>query len=198
MKKAIFTILAAITISSFSADVSAQMMSRFSNSAADWEEVVEHTVREEKEGKELWNKLQTKEVACDNLSNEQFGVLGEYFMGQMAGDSHAAMNAMMIQAHGEEGEEQIHIVMGKRLSGCDTSAAFPSISSGWMPMMNMMWGGRSSPFGNNSTNNMMGNYYSMMGGGYGALAVTLDWISSLALLVIIVLGIIALFKYIKK
>src|SRR3990167_9403238 len=76
-------------------------------------------------------------------------------MGQMAGDSHAAMNAMMIQAHGEDGEEQIHIVMGKRLSGCDTSAAFPAISGGWMPMMNIMWGGRTSPFSNNSTNNMM-------------------------------------------
>src|SRR3989339_462040 len=114
-----------------------------------------HTAREEAEGKVVLEKLQTKELACKDLSDDNFGTLGEYFMGQMAGDSHAAMNAMMIQTHGEEGEEQIHIVMGKRLSGCDTSAAFPVGSGGWMPMMNMMWGGWSSPFNNNSTNNMM-------------------------------------------
>ena len=116
-------------------------MGNLSNTTVDWNEVVEHTAREEQEGKGLWDTLQAKEIACENLSDEQFGVLGEYFMGQMAGESHAAMNAMMIQAHGEDGEEQIHIIMGKRLSGCNTSAAFPAISGGWMPMMNMMWGG---------------------------------------------------------
>ncbi|KKU16863.1 MAG: hypothetical protein UX26_C0014G0012 [Parcubacteria group bacterium GW2011_GWC1_45_9] len=155
----------------------AQMMGNFSNTTVDWNEVVEHTAREEQEGKELWDKFQAKEVACENLSDEQFGVLGEYFMGQMAGDSHAAMNAMMIQTHGEDGEEQIHIVMGKRLSGCDTSAAFPFGGSGWMPMMNMMWGGWSAPLGDNNSNNMMWNWgQNMMGwGGFGWLF-TLTWI----------------------
>ena len=132
MKKLIFTILAVVVVGSFAASANAQMMGAgrtdgqgFSNSSADWDAVVEHTLREEQEGREVWDKLQAKELACENLSDEQFGVLGEYFMGQMAGDSHAAMNAMMIQTHGEEGEKQIHIVMGKRLSGCDTSAALP-------------------------------------------------------------------------
>ena len=85
-------------------------MGGFSNSSADWDEVVEHTPQEEKEGKELWDKFQAKEVACADMRDEDFGVLGEYFMGQMMGDSHAAMNAMMIQMHGEEGEEQTHVV----------------------------------------------------------------------------------------
>ena len=107
--------------------------------SVDWDEVVQHTLREEKEGKELFDKLQAKEIACADLGNEQLGVLGEYFMGQMTGESHAAMNAMMIQMHGEEGEEQIHIVMGKRLSGCETSAAFPAGGVGWMPMMQMVF-----------------------------------------------------------
>jgi len=115
MKKLIFTILAASVIGLFPPSANAQMMSEFSNTTVDWNEVVEHTAREEQEGKELWDKLQTKEVVCENLNDEQFGVLGEYFMGQMAGESHAAMNAMMIQAHGEDGEEQIHIVMGKHV-----------------------------------------------------------------------------------
>ncbi|KKR02345.1 MAG: hypothetical protein UT26_C0026G0008, partial [Microgenomates group bacterium GW2011_GWC1_39_12] len=82
--------------------VNAQMMGNFSNTTVDWNEVVEHTAREEQEGKELWNKLQAKEIACENLDDEQYGVLGEYFMGQMSGESHASMNAMMIQAHGED------------------------------------------------------------------------------------------------
>ena len=175
MKKLIFTIVAASVIGLFATGANAQIMSGFSNSSADWEEVVEHTAREEKEGKELWGQLQAKEVACENLNDEQFGVLGEYFMGQMAGESHAAMNAMMIQAHGEDGEEQIHIVMGKRLSGCDTAAAFPSIGGGWMPMMNMMWGGWSSPLGNNSTNNNMMNFGFGPFGGFGWIFMIVFW-----------------------
>src|SRR3989344_5348848 len=191
MKKVIFTILAAVIVGSFAGVANAQMMGGFSNSSADWDAVVEHTLREEQEGKELWDKLQTNELACENLSDEQFGVLGEYFMGQMAGDSHAAMNAMMIQTHGEEGEEQIHIVMGKRLSGCDTSAAFPAGSGGWMPMVNMMWGGGSDPFGsNNSTNNMMNFGFGTMGG-FGWIFMVLWW-------VLIIAGIVALIKWLTS
>src|SRR3990167_11298785 len=44
--------------------VNAQMMGGFSNTSVDWNEVVEHTAREEQEVKELWNKLRSKEVAC--------------------------------------------------------------------------------------------------------------------------------------
>lgn len=190
MKKFIFTIFAASVISFFASAANAQMMGNFSNSSADWDEVVEHTNREEQEGKELWEKFQAKEIACTELSDDQFGVLGEYFMGQMAGDSHAAMNAMMIQMHGEQGEEQIHIVMGKRLSGCDTSASFPAGSGGWMPMMNMMWGGWSSPFNNNSTNNMMNFGFGPLGG-FGWIFMILWW-------VLIIAGIVALIKWLTS
>ncbi|PIY59396.1 hypothetical protein COY96_02045, partial [Candidatus Wolfebacteria bacterium CG_4_10_14_0_8_um_filter_37_11] len=65
MKRLIFTILAAVVIGSFAANVNAQMMGGFSNTSVDWNEVVEHTTREEQEGKELWNKLQAKEVTCE-------------------------------------------------------------------------------------------------------------------------------------
>ncbi|KKQ83643.1 MAG: hypothetical protein UT07_C0001G0005 [Parcubacteria group bacterium GW2011_GWB1_38_8] len=191
MQKFIFTILAVATIGSFASIVNAQMMGNFSNTAVDWNEVIEHTAREEQEGKELWNELQAKETTCENLNDEQYGVLGEYFMGQMAGESHAAMNAMMIQAHGEDGEEQIHVVMGKRLSGCDTSAVFPSISGGWMPMMNMMWGGWSSPLdGNNSINSMM-NFGFGPFGGFGLIFMIIWW-------VLIIAGIVALIKWLTS
>ena len=118
-----------------------------------------HTAREEAEGKAVWEKLQSKELACKDLTDDNLGTLGEYFMGQMLGDSHEAMNDMMIRMMGEKAEEQAHIVMGKRLSGCDTSVAFPSQSVGFMPMMSMMWGGWSSPSGlNNQLNNSMMNF----------------------------------------
>ena len=167
----------------------AQMMGGSSNSAVDWNEVVEHTLREEKEGKELWEKLQAEQVSCADLDDEDFGVLGEYFMGQMMGDSHAAMNAMMIQMHGEEGEEQIHIAMGKRLSGCDTSAVLPMGSGGWMPMMNMMTGRWSSPFGFNSTNNMMNFGYGF--GFFGWIFMVLWW-------VLIIAAVVALVKWLAN
>ena len=73
MKKLAFTIFAAIVIGSFTISANAQMMGNFSNTAVDWNEVVEHTAREEQEGKDLWDKLQEKEVACENLNDEQFG-----------------------------------------------------------------------------------------------------------------------------
>ena len=191
MKKLIFTILAVVVVGSFAVNVNAQMMGGLSNSSADWDAVVKHTLREEQEGKEVWDKLQAREFVCENLSDKQFGVLGEYFMGQMAGDSPAAMNAMMIQTHGEEGEEQIHVIMGKRLSGCDTSAAFPVGSDGWMSMMNMMWGEWSSPFSNdNSTNNMM-NFGFMPFGGFGWIFMILWW-------VLIIVGIVALIKWLAS
>lgn len=111
----------------------------------------DHTAREEAEGREVWQKLQSKELECSALSDEQFGALGEYFMGQMMGDAHSVMNEMITRMHGEEGEEQIHIIMGKRLSGCDTDAVISPESRGFMPMMNMMGGGMwSSPSSNKS------------------------------------------------
>ena len=67
MKKLIFAVLAAVIVGSFAGVANVQMMGGFSNSSADWNEVVEHTAREEQEGKELWNKLQTKEIVCENL-----------------------------------------------------------------------------------------------------------------------------------
>ena len=174
MKKYLLFALFVFAIGAWAFSANAQMMRGFSNSSADWDEVVEHTAREEQEGKALWERLQSKETNCADLDDEPYGVLGEYFMGQMMGESHAAMNAMMIQMHGEEGEEQIHVVMGKRLSGCDTSAALPAGSGGWMPMINMMWGGWSSPFGSNSTNNMM-NFGFTPFGGFGWIFMFVFW-----------------------
>ena len=52
----------------------------------------DHTLREEAEGKIIWQKLENEQVSCADLTDEDFGALGEYFMGQMLGEAHPAMN----------------------------------------------------------------------------------------------------------
>ncbi len=124
-----------------------------------------HTAQEEAEGKEIWEKLQAKQLECKNLTDDNFEVLGEYFMGQMAGSSHEAMNNMMVRMMGEEGEKQMHIAMGKRNSGCGV---------GFIPMMG-------SGFGN-----MMGGW-----GSFGLFA----WIFMIIFWILIILGVVALVRH---
>ena len=168
----------------------------------------DHTAREEAEGKAIWEKLQSKQVACAGLRDGDFGALGEYFMGQMLGDAHPAMNAMMERMMGKEGEEQVHVVMGKRLSGCDADAAFPSGGLGFMPMMQMMWGGwparqslgdgGSAPRGGNTVGPMMWNGFDgMMDYGWGGFGLVF-WITTLLVWAVLVLLIVALWRRISQ
>lgn len=94
-------------------------------------------------------------------------------MGEMVGKSHDSMNQMMIGMMGEEGEEQAHMVMGKRMSGCDTNVA----------------GGGGK--------NMMGNwgYGNMMGWGSWGTIGSIFWV--IILIDLILLG-IWLWKQIQK
>lgn len=181
MKKLITFFALGIFFVSASAIANAQMMRQG---------VVEddHTAREEAEGKIVWEKLQAKQVACSDLSEEDFGTLGEYFMGQMMGTSHETMNNMMTQMMGEQGEEQMHVAMGKRLSGCDASAAFPSQGIGFMPMIQMMMGGG---------NSMMGGWGQNLPwwGGVGSWFISLLW---LVWLIVGILAAIWLWKQINK
>lgn len=189
MKKFPLVILSAFATFILGAGIVSGQMMRFTPVPAD-----DHTVKEEKEGKALFEKLQAKEITCTNLSDEDFERLGEYFMGQMLGDTgtHAAMNEMMTRMMDEQGESQMHIVMGKRLSGCDTQAAFPRGGLGFAPMMQMMSGWQSSGWG------MMGNWW----GGVGVFAafVALLWttVLPLAVLALLVLWIIKLWQQVKK
>ena len=187
MKKLIFSTIGIIVFTLFTSNfVSAQGMMGNTTTVSDG-----HTAREEAEGKAVWEKLQTKELTCKDLSDDNFGTLGEYFMGQMMGNSHEAMNNMMIQIMGEQGEEQMHVVMGKRLSGCDTSVAFPSQGIGFMPMMQVMMGGWSSPSGLNQENNSIMNFGFSPFGGFGWIFMILWW-------VLIIAGIVALIKWLTN
>ena len=134
-----------------------------------------HTAREEAEGK------------CENLSDDDFEALGEHFMGQMAGEQHEAMNNMMIQMMGEQGEEQTHIAMGKRMSGCQPDAPMPNMMNG--SMMGMMMAPLRQGFEG------QGGGGNPIGWGLGSLLFTLTWI------VWFIVGILAatwLWKQIKR
>src|SRR3989338_9928594 len=192
MKK-IFTL--AILIFAFSLSVPslsfAQGMMDFNNTPTQNDDG--HTAREEAEGKEIWGKLQAGELKCEDLSDENFGALGEYFMGQMAGDSHEAMNNMMIRMMGEEGEEEMHIAMGKRMSECEPNAAIPQnmMNSGMMQMMlgSGMMGNWS---GSSALNNNPINPVSMMNFGFAPFG----WFLMVLFWVLVITGIVALIKWI--
>lgn len=98
------------------------------------------TADEVTRGSEIRQRLQTKEISCEKLVDKDFDVLGEYFMQQMLGDTHEAMNNMMEVMMGEEGENQMHVVLGKRLSNCSAVAIYGGAGLGFMPMMQMMMG----------------------------------------------------------
>ncbi|MEK9152005.1 MAG: hypothetical protein AAB692_01430 [Patescibacteria group bacterium] len=109
---------------------------------------VRQTAQDEAAGKEVWSKLKAGTLACGDLKEDDFDVLGDYFMLLMVGDtdSHAAMNRAMSWRLGDVGEKQMHVAMGKRLSGCDETASFSALGNGFYPMMSgltgggMMWG----------------------------------------------------------
>lgn len=151
----------------------------------------DHTAAEEAAGKIIWEKLQAKQTECADITNDDFAALGEYFMGIMMGPSHEAMNSMMTRTMGADGEEQMHVVMGKRLSGCDPTAAFPTQGLGYMPMMQMMWGAR-LPDGEGWPTSHMSNFF------YGAFG----WLGLVFLIlwilwwVAVIVGILALARWV--
>lgn len=151
-----------------------------------------HTAREEAEEKEIWEKLQAEELKCENLTDENFGALGEYFMGQMMGDSHESMNNMMIQMMGEAGEEEVHVTLGKRMSGCEPNAAMPQnmMNSGMMQMM--MGGGMMGNWSNSSALNNFNNPMSMMNFGFAPFG----WLFMILFWILVIAGIVALIKWI--
>lgn len=158
---------------------------------------------EVKRGEEIWQKLSANQLKCENLTDGEFENLGEFFMERMVGspDSHEITDKQMAQMMGEDGLEQMHMVMGKRMSGCQTDAVVPgasdsmmgwgmmgpSTSSGWKMMMNMMGGGGKSMMGSG----MMGWGGSpgwMMGqaGGTFWIWIILSWITWILVIVALV------------
>jgi len=160
----------------------------------------DHTAREEAEGKEIWQKMERKEASCKDLSDGQFAALGEFFMGEMTGDAHEAMNAMMTRMLGEEGEEKMHVAMGKRMSGCGGNGTLPIGNIGMMGMMPIMmggaWNGAAPTAGGWPNDSDSSTIFPMMGYGFGFapfgfLFMILWW-------GLIIIAIVALVKWIAR
>lgn len=185
MKKLIFTFIAMLSILVFTLPVRV-----FAAESPTPQTITtdNHTAQEEAEGKEVWEKLQAKQTTCGELTDDNFASLGEYFMGQMLGSSHEAMNTMMERMMGKTGEQQMHITMGKRFSGCDTNASYPASGSGFIPMMSMMGVLRGGG------NPMMGYWGNNMMGGWGGFGI-LGWFSMIVSWVLLILGVVALVRY---
>src|SRR3989339_2246387 len=144
MKKIFFTttfifVFGFVLLPSFSF---AQGMMGFPSSSSD-NAAIQSQQQEEKEGKQFLDNLNNKAVTCSELKDADFEKIGEHFMGQSIGDTskHITMNEMMKSMMGEQGEEQMHVVMGKRNSGCDPNAQVSQGGFGFMPMMGAGWGG---------------------------------------------------------
>ena len=147
-----------------------------------------HTAKEEAEGKEIWEKLQAKQITCAQLSEGDFEALGEYYMGRMMGSSHEAMNEMIERRLGKEGEEEMHAAMGKQMSGCDMTAAYPAGSGDFMSMMHS---GSFGGFGHFGGWGMMGygpSYSFGHAGWFGGLLMLVVW-------VLLIVGFVASVKW---
>ena len=135
--------------------------------------------QEEAQGSDLWQKIQRQELTCVSVTDSQFQLLGEYFMGQMMGGAHAAMNTRLKASLGEAGEEQMHVTLGKRVSGCNPDAVYANGYLGFQPMMGMMFTngtGWDGSFAYKSP--MMQNMYALYGtrGWVGWVMMLLWWI----------------------
>lgn len=146
----------------------------------------EHSHESEiKEGKNL---VESK-VSCEQLTDEQLEAVGEYLMEQMhPGESHEAMHKMMGMEEGTEYHKQFHIDMAK-MRYCGENQGMMR-----MPMMNMMRGGGNSmlaPLRSFTGMGMMGGNNWGMGMGWNWFG----WIFMILFWLIIIVGIIALIRW---
>ena len=113
----------------------AQMMMKSVTTSATPSASQKQTQEDEAAGKVIWEKLNDKKVTCSELKDDDYDVLGDFFMGSMAGTNHDEMNQMMTQRLGADGQKQMHIALAKRQSGCDINAVYPQGASYFSPMM---------------------------------------------------------------
>lgn len=197
MKKVLlFSLIFGFILFSINKNVSAQMMGG-QPSTQQTSGTSTQTAQDEAAGKAVWDKLQNKQVSCKDLKDDDFDVLGDFFMGNMMGSSHNSMNQMMTQRLGSDGEKQMHIALGKRLSGCDTNASLPQGASYFMPMLglgNMMANSNNTTW-TGGTRGMMGfGYGNMMNSPYGIFGL-LTWI---VLILFLILGSVYFWKEIQR
>jgi uncharacterized membrane protein len=143
---------------------------------------------EERQGAQLLQSVQAGKQECQQLSRDQFELIGEYVMGRMLGStaSHEAMNRQITAMSGASGEVQAHVFMGQRFAGCATGAA-PAAFGSMMGMMGTYSGANGGMTGNGrAAGNGNGNGSNMMGGSGSRAFGDAGWSSTDTVLVILV------------
>lgn len=99
---------------------------------------------EQRQGAELSAQLHSGAKTCGQLSDEDFDHIGEFVMGRFLGSTqaHEAMNERMRLMMGEQAEQRMHELMGRRYSGCSQGQ-----SSRTGMMGSGMMGGNGGPGG---------------------------------------------------
>lgn len=142
--------------------------------------------QEEAQGKQLFDKLQNKQTTCEKLTDSDFEKIGEYTMSQMFGNntsSHVAMNERIEQMRGQTGEEQMHVQIGKNVTGCSTTSSQNStLKGGGFNMMG--WGGY--------------GYNGMMNGNFGWVFGIVHFVFALAILIDLILAGVWLWQQIRS
>lgn len=185
----LFFVLSLVLVVGFSAvdETKAQGMMYWNTPIASSSDIA----KEEEQGRLIFASLQSGGKVCADISEDNFELMGEYFMGQRLGTAHELMNNMMKRMMGEDGEFQMHVVLGKRLSGCDSIAAWPQSGTRFLPMLGMMGGLSNIDNANQSSNfnNMMYSNYSPFGFGFlGPILMILFW-------AVIIFAVIVLVRY---
>ena len=121
----------------------------------------------------LAEEIIKQKIPCENLTEEQLEVLGDYYMEQMhPGELHEIMDERM-GGEGSESLRQVHINMGRAFY-CGDNGAMPS------GMMNMMMGrniigeGGYGMMANNFGYSMIGNF-TPFGWGFGFIFMIIFW-----------------------
>lgn len=181
MKKILVLLSAAFFLMPL-ANTSAQMM--YGTSAGSVGVINQPLDAGEAAGQAIAQKLQAKTVACADLSQADYESLGDYYMGLMMGTSQDSMEQSIEKSYGTEYLKSMHVAMGERLSGCNTNVAFPAGMIGFSPTMG------NGGYGMMNAPGMMGGYY----GTYGWS----NWITMILVWTLLVLGIVAAVKWLKK
>lgn len=122
------------------------------------------TTQEERQGSRILSEFEGGTLTCGVASTEDFERVGEYVMGRMlgSGNSHAAMDELMLRMMGAENEPRVHEAMGRRFTGCGGAQlprGFGRMMGAVAAMGTMgggMMGGLGSDGGHGSPGAMMG------------------------------------------
>ena len=142
----------------------AQMMMGNNNTSSVNPADIQSQQQDEATGKKLFDQFQGNQITCQKLTSDNLEKIGEYSMGLMFGGNtaaHVAMNQRMQQTRGTTGEEQMHIQIGKSVTGCYVSSQNSTTGGGGFHMMG--FGGY--------------GYNGMMNGGFGwfSILVIIGW-----------------------